>query len=73
MALRGGALCPAFARAAPPLPRFHCDCFSRALYGKAIDKVSEKNPERAAKIYGFAVMAPQFAFATVAFFSIVAG
>lgn len=66
-------MCPAFARAALPLSRFHCDCFSRALYGKAIDKVSEENQARAVKIHGFVMKALKFAFVVVVFLGIATG
>ena len=41
---------------------------SIALYGKAIEKISEKNQVRAAKIHGFVVKALKFAFVVVVFF-----
>lgn len=38
---------------------------SIALYGKAIEKISEKNQTRAVKIHGFVMKALKFAFVVV--------
>lgn len=46
---------------------------SIALYGKAIDKISEKNQARAVKIHGFVMKALKFAFVVVVFLGIVTG
>lgn len=46
---------------------------SIALYGKAIDKVSEKNQARAVKIHGFVMKALKFAFVAVVFLGIATG
>ena len=46
---------------------------SIALYGKAIDKISEKNQVRAAKIHGFVMKALKFALVVVVFLGIATG
>ena len=46
---------------------------SIALYGKAIEKISEKNQERAATIHGFVMTALKFAFVVVVFLDIATG
>ena len=46
---------------------------SIALYGKAIEKISEKNKERAAKIHGLVMKALKFALVVVVFLGIATG
>ena len=46
---------------------------SIALYGKAIEKISEKNQARAVKIHGFVMKALKFALVVVAFLGIATG
>ena len=46
---------------------------SIALYGKAIEKISEKNQARAVKIHGFVMKALKFAFVVVVFLGIAMG
>lgn len=46
---------------------------SIALYGKAIEKISEKNQVRAVKIHGFVMKTLKFAFVVVAFLGIATG
>lgn len=46
---------------------------SIALYGKAIEKISEKNQARAVKIHGFVTKTLKFAFVVVVFLGIATG
>lgn len=48
---------------------------SIALYGKAIEKISEKNQVRAVKIHGFVMKAQalKFAFVVVVFLGVATG
>lgn len=46
---------------------------SIALYGKAIDKISEENQVRAVKIHGFVMKALKFAFVVVVFLGVATG
>ena len=46
---------------------------SIALYGKAIEKISEENQVRAVKIHGFVMKALKFAFVVVVFLGIATG
>ena len=46
---------------------------SIALYGKAIEKVFEKNQARAVKIHGFVTKTLKFAFVVVVFLSVATG
>lgn len=46
---------------------------SMALYGKAIDEISEKNPGRAVKIHRFVMGMLKFAFVVVVFLGIATG
>lgn len=46
---------------------------SIALYGKAIEKISEKNQARAVKIHGFVTKTLKFAFIVVVFLDIATG
>ena len=44
-----------------------------ALYGKAIEKISEKNQMRAVKIHGFVMKALKFVFVAVVFLGVATG
>lgn len=46
---------------------------SIALYGKAIEKISEENQARAVKIHGFVMKTLKFAFVGVVFLGIATG
>ena len=44
-----------------------------AGYGKIIDKISEKDPERGAKVHGFVMKALKFALVVGVFFGLATG
>lgn len=46
---------------------------SIVLYGKVIDKISEKNQARAVKIHGFVMKALKFAVVVVVFLGVATG